>query len=594
GSSAVADGQYGSIRLQTGNRQHGAGGMLTMQRGKFSFSLNANGGYMLQNGQEYESTITGTGFNSRTTSAMDMKAPMFMGDASLSYEIDSLNLISATAGGMFFGMDQKGTGAAWTLLPGEKDYTRLYQGTLGMKQPFNNFHVDVDWQHNFASYPGRMLTLSYRLNGSPATVSSYNTYDPADAMPSRKMDGRTNSSDHTFQGDLTFPISEKAGTLSTGVKFIYRNNISSQDVSLMTYPSTEYQYDLGASTNYKYTNSIGAAYAEYSGTFGKWGIKAGGRYEHTWQDIYYNYSKGTDPDVSINYGSFVPSASLQYTIGATQNIGMSYNMRISRPGITYLNPYVEQSDPNHWNLGNPDLDVEKTHNFSLVYNLYSQKFMLNATLFHNRNGNGIAQYNYTENDVLKTTYRNILQSQNTGLNLFFNVNIGKKARLYSNAEIQYTDMRNDQLGLKNYGWHGEIFAGSQQTIWWDLQLSEGIFSHTRDYELQGWNSGFTGCFAAITKSFLDDRLSLSLQGFTHLMGGKKVKFEMYSADADFETRTIIRVPVNQINLSLSWTFGKAGVSVKKTTRTITNDDVIEHSSGTSSASGMGSGSGMGM
>lgn len=591
GSSNIADGQYGSFRVQAGNRDKGLGGMLTMQRGKFSFSVNANAGYMTQKGQDYENELIGTGFQSLTTSTTDMKAPMFMGDASISYEIDSLNLISASAGGMFFGMKQDGSGAGYTMLPGATEYTQIYTGTVGMKQPFNNFHAGIDWQHTFPSYPGRMLTLSYRLNGSPAKVSSYNTYDPATAQPSRQMEGKTNSSDHTFQGDFTFPISEKAGTLSTGVKFIYRRNISDQDLYLMTYPSTEYVYNEAGSTDYTYTNRIGAAYAEYSGTFGKWGVKAGGRYEYTWQKAHYR--QGDTPDVSVNYGSFVPSASLQYNLGMMQNIGLSYNMRISRPGISYLNPFVNQTEPTYWTFGNPDLEVEKTHNASLVYNLFSPKFMLNATLSHSYTGNGISQYSFAEDEVLKATYGNILRQNVTGGSLFFNVNVGKKTRIYANAGLNYTDARSDEMGYRMNGWAGNVFAGGQETIFWDLQLSEGIIFSSREKNLQGWNSGFAGSYASITKSFLDDRLSISLQGFTHLGKGQKMTFEMHSTGHDYESVTKVRVPVRQLTLSLSWTFGKAGVSVKKAARSIENDDVIENSSGTGTgATGLGTGMGM--
>ena len=56
----------------------------------------------------------------------------------------------------------------------------------------------------------------------------------------------------------------------------------------------------------------------------------------------------------LNYGNLIPSGSLQYNIGAQQNIGLTYNMRISRPGITYLNPYVDISDPTAKTYGNTE------------------------------------------------------------------------------------------------------------------------------------------------------------------------------------------------------------------------------------------------
>ena len=598
GSSAVADGQYGSLRVQGGNRDQGLGGMLTMQRGKFSFSVNANLGYMTQNGQEMESLTEASSFMDKTVSTSDMHAPMAMGDLSMSYELDSLNLFTASAGGMLFRAKQSGPGEVFANAPGLDGWRSLYTSEHTTRSPFTNFHADLDWQHNFAGHPGRMLTLSYRFNGSPATVSSENIYSTlstsAALVPdSRKMDGKTVSGDHTLQTDFTSPLGEKAGTLSTGAKFTFRRNTSDQDLYLRPYHQTEWTYSEDASTNYHYYNRIAAAYAEWSGNFGKWGVKAGGRYEHTWQNI--SWKQGPGQDFSTNYGSFVPTASLQYNLAMMQNIGLSYNMRISRPGITYLNPYVDQTLPTHWTFGNPDIEVEKSHNLSLVYNFYSPVFMMNATLRHSRTGNGISDYTYTEDNILKTTYGNILKQNLTGLNLFANVNLGKKTRVYTNASLDYVDMRSDETGNSACSWNWNVFAGAQETIFWDLQLSEGVFAKSKDHNLQGWTSGFAGTYASVTKSFLDDRLSVSLQGFTHLTGGSKVKFEMHSSGNGFESVTTVRVPVRQLSLSLSWTFGKAGVSVKKTSRSIENDDLLEKSSsaGAGTGTGMG-GTGMGM
>ena len=602
GGSSIADGQYGSARLFAGTQEQGFGGMYTVQKGKLSFSIDANAGYMTQKGTEIETTTTTGATGIRSLSSSDIKSPMFMTDASLSYEIDSLNLVSATLGAMVFGMKQDGTLSASAFIPAAGSDTpvagyELYSGESGMKQPQNHFNASVDWQHSFANRPGRMLTLSYRLNTSPAKLSSYNYYAPGSTMESREMSGRTRSSEHTFQGDLTFPINEKAGTLSTGVKYIFRNNSAKQDLYLQTDPDGDFIFSETGSTDYRYTNSIAAAYAEYSGTFGKWGVKAGGRYEHTWQSV--EYRQGATPDFSLNYGVFVPTASIQYSLGMMQNIGLSYNLRISRPGITYLNPYVDQSNPTYWTYGNPDLDVEKTHNMNLVYNFYTPVFLFNATLSHSRGKGGIGEYTFTEDGILKTTYGNLLDNNNTGLNLFTNVNLGKKTRIFANGGISYADMRNDELGLKNYGWSGNVMLGSQQTIFWDLQLSENFIWMGRRNNLQGYQSGISGiAVAGITKTFLDDRLSLSLQALTPVTKSGKIEVEVVSRDTNYEMKTLATVPIRQVILSLNWTFGQAGVSVKKTSRSISNDDVMEHSSststGVSAGSGMASGTGMGM
>ena len=586
-SSSLGDGQYGSVRLVGGNQQSAAGGMLTMQRGKFSFSVNGDAGYMLQKGEEVDTRITTPLGGTRTLTNTDLIAPMVMGDASLSYEPDSLNLLTASAGVMYLGVNQKSDLAHY--LVGMAD--PLYRGSATDRSPRPDLNASVDWQHRFAGHPGRMLTFSYRLSDSPASVSSENTYEPAAAMPARKMDGRTVSNDHTFQGDFTSPLGEKAGSLSTGVKFTFRKNTSDQDLYLMTAPSTEYVYNNEGSTNYHYYNRIAAGYAEWSGSFGKWGFKAGGRYEYTWQNV--NWKQGAGEDFSARYGVFVPTASIQYSLGAMQNVGLSYNIRIARPGIGYLNPYVNKNDPTHWSFGNTALDVEKSHNLSLVYNYYTQKFMMNLTLRHSRTGNGISEYSYTEDGIIKTTYLNNLRQEASGATAFVNYNISPKARIYANLGATYTDARSTTQKNYAYGaWNWELFAGAQQTLPWDLQLSEGVVGQSKSYNLQGWMSGFSAGFLTLSKSFLDDRLTLSAQAVSHFSTDKKVKLEMLSRGEGYESLTVARIPIRQVVFSLSWTFGSAGVSVKKTDRTIEKDDILDKSSGRDSMTGGVSGVGM--
>ena len=80
-------------------------------------------------------------------------------------------------------------------------------------------------------------------------------------------------------------------------------------------------------------------------------------------------------------------------------------MRISRPGITYLNPYIDRSNPTMLTYGNPDLDTEKTHNIGLTFNSFSAKMMLNVSLRHSFTDNAIEQFSfYDSNNLLNMTY----------------------------------------------------------------------------------------------------------------------------------------------------------------------------------------------
>ena len=76
----------------------------------------------------------------------------------------------------------------------------------------------------------------------------------------------------------------------------------------------------------------------------------------------------------------------------------------------------------------------------------------------------------------------------------------------------------------------------------------------------------------LTKSFLDDKLSLSLNGVSPLTGGKGLKIESISEGPDFTSRMSTTVQIRMLTFNLSFTFGKqSNISVKSARKTIESD-----------------------
>ena len=83
----------------------------------------------------------------------------------------------------------------------------------------------------------------------------------------------------------------------------------------------------------------------------------------------------------------------------------------------------------------------------------------------------------------------------------------------------------------------------------------------------------------LTKSFLDDKLSLSLNGVSHLTGGKGLKIESISEGPDFTSRMSTTVPIRMLTFNLSFTFGKqSNISVKSARKTIESDVQLDSQS----------------
>ena len=571
GGGSMGDGFYGTVMANASNRGGGAGLTAALQKGKFAMSLTATGAYNAMKHTETDMVSTqDNGFSNASHTTTDMKIPVAMVNGSASYEIDSLNLVSATLGYMHYGMVNE-SGFTNTILyaPGTEPFS--YAGAMSTRNTRNSISVSADYQHLWADAPGRSLVLSYQYNGAPAVNNSLTLMDAASFagfdFTDRKSEGRTGSDDHTVQLDFTTPLGSRH-SLSTGAKFLHRHNASDQTDYLWNGASFV-ENPLG-SLEYDFYNRIGAAYTELSGNYGAFSLKAGLRYEYTWQSYQSSKESGA---FGVNYGNLVPSASLQWSLSPMQNIGLSYNMRISRPGISYLNPYVDTSDPTARTYGNPDLETERGHNISLVYNYYSPKVMVNTTLRHSVTGNAISAYSfYTPDNILNTTYGNIVRRNSTSLDAFLMLTPTGKTRIMLNGGFGYTDLRSAELGQQNAGWNYNVLLGVQQTLPWDLRLSANLISSGREIELQGWTSGMSLGMLGLTKTFLDDKLSLSLSGMVPFAKEGKLSMTSHTRGSGFTTDLSTRIPLATVSFQLSWSFGKQGnYAAKKARRTIENE-----------------------
>ena len=576
------DSQYGSIGAMGTTRGGGGNVFYSLQRGKWAFSMNGQAMYnrnkdTFTDVERVQKTADGdlTTFSHTKT---DIDIPMFTGSMNLSYEIDSLNLISAGAGWMHFGMEYDGINS--TLINGP-DYSFDYDGTTYTRNTSNNITANADYQHLWAGMPERSFILSYQFNGNPSVNDTYNTFNNTGShflnLTDRRSEALVNSKTHTIQADFSTPFGNgKTHLLNIGAKFISRHNSSDQEDFLSD--GKELVPDPVGSLKYDFFNNIGSVYAEYEGTAGPVGFKAGARYEHTWQNV--AYSKGDGDDFRMDYGNLIPGASLQYNIGRQQNLGLSYNMRISRPGITYLNPYVNISDPTVKSYGNTSLKTEMANNINLVYNYFSSKWIVNLTLRDTYTGNGISQYSFYDNgNILNTTYGNIVSSNNIGLNIFLTWIPGSRTRVIFNGGGGYNNIYSKTLSQSNSGFDYNAVIGLQQTLPWDLRLSANVIAIGRTVNLQGWNSGMAMGTLGITKSILEDRLTFSLNGVTHLTGGKGMRQTSWSEGTGFTSRTVNTIPMRTLTLSISFSFGRQDdAKVKSAKKRIQNDTELNQKS----------------
>ena len=566
------NGYNGTIRLNGGNRQLGAGAFLSGQQGKLSYSTNVMTSYVTPGNTTTETRqIQDNGASQIQTTENDVKVPVTMGSLTLGYQIDDKSVLNLTAQVNTLTMKSKGT--ALTLMGGYgNDFS--FGGTTDMKNSRASFSGSLDYQHFFNKEHTQSLALTYQLDYSPAsTEMTYNfgTTSEFIDLTNRYSNNEDKTTNHIFQVDYTMPLGT-GQTLSFGSKLQFHDATSDAKYYLKDV------YDPSSSSEYEYKNTILAGYGEYATNFNKIGFKAGLRYEHTWQDVAYRLGNGEN--FKKDYGCLVPTTSLQYNLGMGSNLGLTYNMRISRPGITYLNPYVDKTDPIALTYGNPELDVEKNHNISLVYNMFTAKLMINLNLHHNFVDNAISQYSfYDTNNLLNNTYGNVVKRHQTGLSGYVNYLLAKDTRIFFNGGLNYTDLRSDALAQSNNGWTANAMVGLQQTLPLDLKLSLFAITSTKSYTLQGWTGGFNLLSTSLSKSLLKDKLNLSVSGSLGLNKNGNINIDSESRGKNFTSYTIAKVPISGVTFTVSYTFGNSKMRANQHVNRVQDDFIEQQSQG---------------
>ena len=561
------------------------------QQGKFSYSANIMNNRGRVKGVETEmERIASDGSRMIYNQTGSTRMPFTMANVSLGYEIDSVSNVNATLGVTQFEMNNDGHPTT-TFTGGSYGTGFSYSNAMTMKNVNNSYNGSLDYQRFLNRNRTSSITLSYLFTTSPARSENRRIYDPVSALVTIPLadlysEAKTRGTEHTLQVDYITPLS-KTQQLNTGVKYINRRSTS--DSRFYDIVGSVEQYDPAKSVNYKNLQSVLAEYAEYKVTLKNVSAKAGLRYEHTWESV--DFVLGAGSNFKKNYGNLVPSASVTYNLSPTKNIGVNYGMRITRPGITYLNPYVDRSNPTIIIYGNSDLEVEKTHNINLVYNTFSRKFMANFTLGTIFANNKIEEYSFMQSGILNRTYGNIVQSKSFNFNTFMNYSLSKNTRIMLNLNLEYADLKSAQLNQHNSGWMATAFLGVQQTLPWDLKWNVNLTGSTTRYTLQGYQTGNNMLISTLSKSLFNDKLSLSLLYLAPLTG--KLKIDQYSKGHDFETTTRIRIPLQNLMFTVSWNFGNTKKTFQQRSSKITND-FQEREDSNSQVPGLGAGSGKGM
>jgi hypothetical protein len=232
------------------------------------------------------------------------------------------------------------------------------------------------------------------------------------------------------------------GNIETGLK--YSNVASDNSIDFEQLIADSWQNNAQRSNTFKYTEQIMAGYFDYSTQVKKIGIKVGLRGEYTLSD---GVSPTENKQVKRDYFDLFPSASLSYNASENHIFALGYSRKVSRPNYRFLNPFEYYLDKRTSQRGNPYLNPQYTHGFTLNYTLYK---MFNIALGHDLTRDAMVE-SMGQDQELKTTWvtRENLGRQNTSyINLTIPARIGTFWTMYNNLTGIYMHFKGPIAGYE--------------------------------------------------------------------------------------------------------------------------------------------------
>lgn len=596
------EGYNATFSGRANNSSYGGGLYATVKQGKLTMSVNYNAssnhspkGYTYSDRSQIgtDGTVTSSTVADGYTKGHSQWQG---GDVEASYEIDTLRLITGSFSLSKFTSKRDALNTAFSTVPATGQRLYGYRSPSHSKESWDDYSASLDYQRSF-SVKDRLLTLSYRLESSPSTSDSRYLYTDREAaddwqtfidrMRDQCMDGDENTMEHTFQIDYTTPFA-KHHTWEAGVKYILRRNKSDNDRYNLGTGDKDETYDSDNSSHYRHHNDILAAYTGYGLTLDKWSARLGLRYEHTLQKVEYLLGRGTN--FHKNFDDLVPSARLGYKFSDATNLSLGYKMRINRPGIWYLNPYLDDRIPDAISQGNPNLDTEKSHAVDLQFSSYNSKLTYTLTgtyrfvnnsiesvdrLVNDRNIEGLP--NPTGKDVIYSSYANIGHIQYAGLMAYANWTPITNTRITLNGSVGYSHMSDGQ-SLRNHGWCTNIDASLQQTFAKTWIFNASYYVQTPQPTLQGKDARYQWYNFSLSKSFMDKRLTLTAY-IINPFGKRYFCYRSETVADNFRTTASSSWCQLYYGVSVRFRIGKLKASVKHTERTVENNDVKQGGGG---------------
>lgn len=584
-----------NVNSSAGFRGSNLGLNASLKRGKMGWTLGGYGraGYNILGSFENTQTLmTPDGSTALIRQAADTRNNMLFGRYNLGwdYELNKYNFLTASVSVGLRNMRNRQEGLFTETFIEDALVSALLRD-VNVDNLSNNVDVNFNYTKTFdkAQKEFSVSGLYSRSNNNNDFVNSLYNGTFTDIISRVKNENLGINEEFTIQLDYVTPVGNtNSQILEYGAKNILRKATSDFAYFTAEGSTGEFQQvdDILFSNEFTYDQNVSAAYASYTlGLGNDYTLKGGLRYEYT--TINADFRNSELPADIPSYGVFVPSFNVGKKLTNGNMIKAAYNRRIQRPSLQFLNPNINQANPQQQSQGNPLLDPELTDNYELGYSTFVGGSSLNFTsYFRNTTGSIQPVRTVSEEDVIFTSFENIGRERAVGFSIFSNINVSGKFSLNGSVDTYYAmltnGLDNPMFAASNEGFviSGRLFGNYTLPKNWQIQAF--TFARGRQVQLQGSAGGFGMYGMSINKQFNERRGSI---GF----GADNFFTREFRINNELITPTIMQqstVGMRNMNFKINFSYRIGKLSVegnRRKKRGVTNDDMKEGGEGAAGA-----------
>lgn len=500
----------------------------------------------------------------------DREMEMFFhqGNLELSYDLDSTNTFVVYGNMGRNRNEQVNQYSIHTLFANGGSDTDPYLLETSFAMPTHGF--GTDFIRKFKGKPQKEFTFRFQglYNTNRSSSNSQQGLGTFDRFLLNNSEAFNR--EYTVQADLVEPLN-KTTRIETGIKTILRSAYSDFQGQVKFDKSEPYQVDPANSNRFNYNQDVYGGYLSLNKIFKLLTARIGLRIEHT--TVHGDFTS-TNTVVKQHYTNFIPNLLLTKQFSKSFNSNLTYNMRLGRPYISSLNPFVNNNDSLNISFGNPDLGPQYIHSITWQNRFFKGPKFISIQVGYNFSNNLIIQNPGFDpaTGITMITWENAGQIREFTLGFVSNLPVGTKWNFSLNATGRLARLRNSLQSSWSNTTAGNVNGNItfKPSPVFTITSNGGYFVPLRTPNATFPDNYFYG-FNFIYKMF---KQKLTVTATITNFFEKDRKMTFLTENENFITQNVNTTPFRNFGLVLNYSFGRLKENVSKK-KGVNNDDEVQ-------------------